>query len=214
MKCAIISNGDITKIEEMQADLREYGMIICADGASNRLRSTDLIPDYILGDLDSIDLETMNYFKGKNVEFIRFNPEKDYSDTHICIDFLRGKGCSEIDIYGALGGRWDHSVANFGLMYYGYENDMKISLVDRYDRASIHGVGSYTSLKKENQHFSIFAVFEDAQVTLKGVKYPLDEYNLRRGESIGLSNEYIQDCIVEIKKGSAIIIESQICREI
>lgn len=214
MKSAIISNGDITEIQELQVVLKEYDMVICADGASNRLRCMDIIPDYILGDLDSIDDETLKYFEEKNVEFIKFNPEKDYSDTHICIDFLKEKGFLEIDIFGALGGRWDHSISNLGLMYYAYENHIKISLIDRYDRALICGEGEYVSQKKEHQYFSIFAVFEDAQVTLRGVKYPLDEYNLRRGESIGLSNEYIQDCIVEIKKGSAIIIESQVCREI
>ncbi|MGB5822797.1 MAG: thiamine diphosphokinase [Proteocatella sp.] len=214
MKAAIISNGDITKIEELKEQLKGYEFVICADGASNRLRSADIMPDYILGDLDSIEADTLSYFEEKNVKFIRFNPEKDYSDTHICVNFLKEKGIREIDIYGALGGRWDHSMANFGLMYYGYENGISIRLVDEYDRAFICGEGKCVSLKKENQCFSIFAVFEDAQVTLEGVKYPLNEYNLRRGESIGLSNEYIQDCTVEIKKGSAIIIESQVCRKI
>lgn len=212
MKSAIISNGDINKIEELKTRLKEYELVICADGASNRLRCMDIVPDCILGDLDSIDSDTLSYFEKKQVKFIRFNPEKDYSDTHICVDFLKEKGIQEIDVYGALGGRWDHSLANFGLMYYGYENGLDIRLVDGYDRAFVCGKGSYVSVKKENQCFSIFAVFEDAQVSLKGVKYPLNDYNLRRGESIGLSNEYIQDCIVEIKKGSAIVIESQVCR--
>lgn len=82
----------------------------------------DIIPDYILGDLDSIDNETLKYFEEKNVEFIKFNPEKDYSDTHHMYRFLKEKGFLEIDIFGALGGRWDHSISNFGLMYYAYES--------------------------------------------------------------------------------------------
>lgn len=213
MKAAIISNGDITEINETLELLNEYEIIICADGASNRLHRAGITPDYILGDLDSIDEKTLEYFKEKQVKFIKFNPEKDFSDTHICIDFLIERGYREIDLYGALGGRWDHSLSNFGMLYYAYEKNVHLNLIDRYDKAFVCGIGKYISKKTENQHFSIFAVFEDAKVTLEGVKYPLNQYNLKRGESIGLSNEYIGDCYVEIKKGSAIIIESRTDRK-
>lgn len=209
MKAAIISNGDITNIAYFKSIFSKYEMIISADGASNKLRQIDIVPNYILGDLDSIDEETLEYYKARSVEFIKFNPEKDFSDTHICIDFLISKGYSQIDLYGALGGRWDHSISNFGLMYYAYQKNVILSLIDRYDCAKICGIGEYISKKKEKQCFSIFAVFEDAVVSLAGVKYPLNEYPLSRGESIGLSNEYVNDCKVSIKKGSAIIIESQ-----
>lgn len=212
MKAAIISNGDLACLEYFKNVILEYDIILSADGASNKLRQLDIIPDYILGDLDSIDKDALEYFKDKSVEFIKFNPEKDFSDTHICIDFLIAKGLKKIDLYGALGGRWDHSIANFGLMYYAYEKGIELELLDRYDRARVCGIGEHISLKKENQCFSIFAVFEDAVVSLDGVKYPLNEYPLSRGESIGLSNEYVEDCKVSIKKGSAIIIESQIER--
>ena len=213
MKAAIISNGDITEIDQIKAQLAQYKIIVCADGASNRLQSAGIIPAYILGDLDSINTETIEYFKEKRVQFIKFNPEKDFSDTHICIDFLIDQGYEEIDIYGALGGRWDHSLANFALLYYAYEKGVILRLVDSYDKAFVCGTGKFISQKRENQHFSIFAVFEDAIVSLEGVKYPLKDYNLKRGESIGLSNEYIEDCFVEIKKGSAIIIESRTDRK-
>lgn len=209
MKAAIISNGDITDITYFKDVFSKYEMIISADGASNKLRLIDIVPNYILGDLDSIDLETLAYFESKSVEFMKFNPEKNFSDTHICIDFLIKRGYKEIDVYGALGGRWDHSIANVGLMYYAYEKCVDLSLIDRYDSARICGIGEHISKKKENQCFSIFAVFEDAIVSLKGVKYPLNEYSLSRGESIGLSNEYVEDCKITIKKGSAIVIESQ-----
>lgn len=208
MRAAVISNGDITSLEYFRPVFSKYDMLISADGASNKLHQIDIVPDYILGDLDSIDTNVVEYFKDKSVEFIKFNPEKDFSDTHICVDFLIEKGYSEIDLYGAFGGRWDHTIANFGLMYYAYKKNIKLSLIDRYDNAKIYGEGSYISKKKANQCFSIFAVFEDAIVSLEGVKYPLKEYPLTRGESIGLSNEYIEDCKVSIKKGSAIIIES------
>lgn len=213
MKAAIISNGSITETEMLRESLDRYEITVCADGAANRLRSAGIMPDYVLGDLDSIDAETKLYFESRGVSFMRFSPEKDFSDTHLCVEFLIEKGFDEIDLYGALGGRWDHSLANFGLMYHAYEKGVKLRLLDSHDRAFICAAGKYVSEKRENQHFSIFAVFEDATVSLSGVKYPLNEYDLRRGESIGLSNEYITDCHVEIKKGSAIVIESRTDRK-
>lgn len=213
MKAAIISNGSITETEMLKESLDGYEMTVCADGAANRLRSAGIMPDYVLGDLDSIDAQTKQYLESEGVEFIKFSPEKDFSDTHLCMEFLIEKGFDEIDIYGALGGRWDHSLANFGLMYHAHEKGVYLRLIDSNDKAFICSKGKYVSEKREDQHFSIFAVFEDATVSLSGVKYPLNEYNLRRGESIGLSNEYISDCHVEIKKGSAIVIESRADRK-
>lgn len=213
MKAAIISNGSITETEMLKESLDGYEMTVCADGAANRLRSAGIMPDYVLGDLDSIDAQTKQYLESEGVEFIKFSPEKDFSDTHLCVEFLIEKGFDEIDIYGALGGRWDHSLANFGLMYHAHEKGVNLRLIDSNDKAFICSKGKYVSEKREDQHFSIFAVFEDATVSLSGVKYPLNEYNLRRGESIGLSNEYISDCHVEIKKGSAIVIESRADRK-
>ena len=213
MKAAIISNGSITETEMLKESLDGYEMTVCADGAANRLRSAGIMPDYVLGDLDSIDAQTKQYLESEGVEFIKFSPEKDFSDTHLCMEFLIKKGFDEIDIYGALGGRWDHSLANFGLMYHAHEKGVNLRLIDSNDKAFICSKGKYVSEKREDQCFSIFAVFEDATVSLSGVKYPLNEYNLRRGESIGLSNEYISDCHVEIKKGSAIVIESRTDRK-
>lgn len=213
MKAAVISNGNISDISFMKKKLEDYEIIVCADGAGEMLRLLDIDPDVILGDLDSIKEETIDYYKERKVEFVRYNPEKDYSDTHICVDYLIQKGYKKIDIYGALGGRWDHSMANFGLLYYGYKKQIDIAIIDNYDTAKVYGIGNHSFSYKNDCCWSIFAVFEDAVVSISGMKYPLDRYTLNRGESIGLSNEYVTDCKLDIIKGSTIVIESLICRQ-
>ena len=82
-------------------------------------------------------------------------------------------------------------------------------MVSQDNRATIKGKGQYTMAYKPNNFFSFFAIFEDAVVSLENMKYPLNNKYVKRGESIGLSNEYEPGAKVTVVKGSILIVESK-----
>jgi len=64
-KCIIIANGKCPKKSEIKYFVKQgYSTIICADGGSNSAMKLKIIPDYIIGDLDSVEESTLKYFKG------------------------------------------------------------------------------------------------------------------------------------------------------
>lgn len=210
MRGLIISKGDIGSEKFLNSIISEYDRIICADGAGDFLYKQGILPHTILGDLDSISNEAQEYFVEKKVEFIKYNPEKDFSDTHICIDYLINLGYKKIDIIGALGGRWDHSISNFGLIYNSLIYNIDIKLIGEFDEMFILKPGIYTFEKKEKEHFSVFGIFEDGIVSIEGMKYPLTKRLIKRGESVGLSNEYLENGIIRVHEGSLIGVKSRI----
>lgn len=77
MKACILLNGKIEDLNFLKKtiDKENYDYIICADGGANFLYKIKVVPDYILGDLDSVELKVKNYFKEKGVNFKKF-PER------------------------------------------------------------------------------------------------------------------------------------------
>ncbi len=63
-KCIILANGKSPKKSVIQfLQKNNYSTLICADGGSNQANKLGLTPDYIIGDLDSIKKETINFYK-------------------------------------------------------------------------------------------------------------------------------------------------------
>ena len=73
----------------------------------------------------------------------------------------------------------------------------------------IKGQGEYGLPFKEDWYFSFFTIFEDAQISLENMKYPLKNKQVKRGETIGLSNEYLGDAKLIVEKGSILLVESR-----
>lgn len=204
----IVVNGD-NDLDYLREIYEGYDLIISADGAGNILYEANIKPNILVGDFDSIDKKVLEYFEKEGVRCIRLNPEKDFSDTHVALDVAMKEGGNTIDIVGGFGSRWDHSLANLNLLYYGYERGVDLRLIETKNKTFVRGAGVYDFTCKKEEYFSFFALFEDAVISLENVKYPLKDKKVHRGESIGLSNEYRGDAKVTIKSGSVLIVQSQ-----
>ena len=90
------------------------GLIIAADGGADLLRESGIIPDIVIGDMDSaVDLSF-----GRNTEVIGFPAEKDDTDTLLAVRTGIDRGCRRFFLYGCSGGRLDHTVANMQTLKY------------------------------------------------------------------------------------------------
>ena len=120
MKICIVLNGEIKDFNKTKEIIENenYDSIICADGGANHLYKMGINPDYIIGDLDSANLDIINYYKEKKVAFEKFPSKKDETDSEICIFLAEKLKATSIDFIGALGGRIDHTIANINLLYY------------------------------------------------------------------------------------------------
>lgn len=177
--------------------------------ATNEL---NIIPDYVVGDFDSGDIEVVEYFKSQFETYGKpivktFNPEKDETDTELAISLALSLNTKEIVILGATGTRLDHTIANIELLYKIMESGINAKIMDEYNVISIHD--KEIVLKKENafgKYFSLLPFTENVKgLNIKGAKYEVKNYVLSSGSSLGISNEFDKDK-VEISFNGGIII--------
>ena len=106
--------------EQSSCDIRLSGsdLVIAADGGFDYLKKLGLRADIVLGDFDSLS-DSQNLPE----DFIRYPKEKDDTDMMIAIKEGLARGYRTFRIYGGLGGRLDHTIANLqrGLSSYGYQ---------------------------------------------------------------------------------------------
>ena len=116
-KCFIFAGGELGEIKK--CDIEEGSYIICADSGLCHAQKLEIAPDVILGDFDSYKGE-LNY----DVEIIRCSPQKDDTDTLMAVKLAISRGYDDIIILGALGGRFDHTIANIQTLKYAIEHNV------------------------------------------------------------------------------------------
>ncbi len=199
--CYIIGAGECPCLDFKK---EKDDLIIAADGGYMHLLSANIVPDILIGDFDS--LGCLPDFKN----IIKLNPVKDITDTHAAINIGIENGYDDFVIYGALGGRIDHSLANIQLIASLSQKNIKTEIrsgktvMTAITNSSIRFNSSYKG------YISVFSHTEKCEgVCLRGLKYPLENATLTNSFPLGVSNEFIgDDSKIIITKGTAIIVYS------
>ena len=209
MKRAIIFlNGYLQGNKEFYHNyIAPQDTIFCADGGARYAYQLNLMPDLILGDLDSLDEEIIEFYKKHEVNFEEFPVEKDKSDTELLLETVINKDYDEIILLAALGKRFDHALANLYLLegYFKADQELKIVTPNNYLKVI---KDKKTIRDKTGQTVSFLPLSKKVEgVLLKGFKYELENGDLVRGQTLGLSNLIQSDAaLVEIKEGTLLMI--------
>ena len=176
--------------------------IIAADAGYRHLQALGIPPDMLIGDFDSLGEVP------KGVELLRFPVMKDDTDLMLAVKYGFAHGYREFIIYGGMGGRLDFTLANFQILS---------SIVNNGGSAYLIGCGSMTTAVRDASllfdasfrgKISIFCSGERAcDVTLRGLKYPLEQAVLKYDEPLGISNEFIgENGLISVGNGMLIVI--------
>lgn len=206
MKCLIIAGSPEFDIELIKEQSRINDLIICADrGYSHALRA-GITPDIVIGDFDSCTDVVSGDF-----EIIKLDTDKDFTDTLICADKALEKGCKEITILSAVGGRLDHTLANLYLLSYIAEKGGRGVLLSPKERIELLTEGTNVLSGYNTLTFSLFPFgCESVTLSISGARYELENYRLKSRLPVGVSNIFDSDsCEIKIMSGSALIIINQ-----
>ena len=151
--CLIVTGGSVD--QNLLATVYEgaYGYpvhpyVIGVDKGMEFLYSHQILPNYIVGDFDSVKKEIGDYYRNEtDVPIREFNPVKDASDTEIAIRLAMTLGAGEILILGATGGRIDHLWANVQSLAIPFKAGINAVIMDRQNKIRLIG-GGETHLKK------------------------------------------------------------------
>ena len=132
MKAFIISNGQMSNNDFYLNLFKEQrpDYVICADGGANHLKKLGIIPNTIIGDLDSISIKDLEYYKNLEVEIIKYPTKKDETDTQLAIQYATTLPIKEIVLLGVIGDRIDHSLGNIYLMEDIVLKGLRVSIIN------------------------------------------------------------------------------------
>ena len=108
----ILADGDFPSHPLPLETLRNVSRIIACDGAAKSLLAWGREPDWVVGDLDSLDLD----FRQKLASRIIHVSEQETNDLTKAFTYCCNQGWDNIVILGATGKREDHTIGNISLL--------------------------------------------------------------------------------------------------
>jgi thiamine pyrophosphokinase len=191
-EAVIIANGDLPSPTRAKGIVGQASKVVCADGGARHALRIGILPDVIIGDLDSLPRAALGRLKRSKVIV---SGDQNQTDLEKAIRYLLKQKPKRIVILGATGKRIDQTIANIALLVK-YRRKASLRFVDSTGEIEI--VQSRTKFRaKVGTTVSLIPASKPVRVTTKGLRYALKNEMLEFG-SRGVSNEVIAP-IVEIR---------------
>ncbi len=197
--CFIVGAGSF---DGMSIGPEKDDLIIAADGGYNYLKQMGIEPQVLMGDFDSLEVLP------EHQNILRHSPIKDDTDMALAVAYAAEQGYRRFFLYGGLGGRLDHTMANLQLL-----NSMSRQGLESY---LIGEKTVVTAITKERITFSaecsgmlsVFCMGEAAEgVWERGLKYQLTDAVMTCDRTLGVSNEFTgKESWIEVRKNTLQIV--------
>ncbi|MDE6189865.1 MAG: thiamine diphosphokinase [Clostridia bacterium] len=195
-KCILVGGGEFCREKfKVEKDVP----VVAVDSGYEYVK--DLVKPYlVVGDFDSL-----GYFPSGEKLVIR-DPVKDFTDMYIAVEYMAERGYCEFEIYGGLGKRLDHTVANFQMARGFVEKGLKIKFIGSTEEVEFI-TDDFYARGEAGETFSLFAFGDCKGVTIQNAKYNLENASLSDSFPLGVSNEFIGEwCYIAVKEGVLIYI--------
>ena len=168
---SVILNGQMPTDDTIIDQITNSDYIIAVDGSANKLFDLEIIPDVIIGDLDSLQ-----NIKNKNTELVK-TPDQNKTDFRKTLEWCIEKNILNISIFGISGESEDHFLGNYyTLSDFGEKISWK-AFTDFSVISPCVGNKKFDSFK--GQKVSLFCMKGSSTVNSKNLEYPLQSYPLK-----------------------------------
>ncbi|MEZ4516524.1 MAG: thiamine diphosphokinase [Chloroflexota bacterium] len=191
MTVLIFANGELTDTDWIRPRLEQATSIIAADGGIRHLLAVDLWPDVLIGDMDSLPTEVEGLLPETDTEVVTFSHDKNETDLELALLYAAEHFQGPIEIYGAIGGRLDQTLANILLLAHPALEDRSVHLVQPNEEVWL--VVDRTEIAGEpGDIVSLIPLQGDVEIKdTSGLRWPLHNETLIFGRARGVSNEMV-----------------------
>jgi thiamine pyrophosphokinase len=176
--------------------------IAAADGSAKKLRERGILPNYIVGDLDSLFDEIELWREQKGI-IIHEVSDQNLTDFEKTLDFVLEQGCKNIMVCGIHGGELDHTLNNWSItIRYGSKHKLAV-----YDNGKI-AVPVYDSVQFSTTQDEMISLIPQPQavLTTDGLEWNLKKEILELGKREGARNRATGTSVqVEVHSGSCLL---------
>lgn len=138
-----------------------------------------------IGDFDSVKAKQFALVERYSDRIERLQEDKNVTDTEQAMTWALKNGYTAIDLYGAIGGREDHFLANLALLLRFRNPHIHIKNI-KHDIA-VFPVGTYRIERRHFRYLSFFAM-EPSGFSVTGVRFPVQQRPLALGDTYAISN--------------------------
>lgn len=183
-------------------DAGAFDYVMAVDGGYASLKDAGIEPDMALGDFDSLG------YIPKGIRVVRFSSHKDESDMELALKRVKSMKFDSVVVFGALGRRLDHTLANMQVFSKLSEEGLNVSAIDMDDAIFfITGPDIFEAPALESGIVSVFAMNDMVHGLFeRGLEWELDNVELTNRTSLALSNEIIGEAImIGVEEGTIAI---------
>jgi thiamine pyrophosphokinase len=214
-RAVIFVNGELCNAEKIKEQIVSSDFLIAVDGGHHHMKSLGLIPDLVIGDLDSIQKKELIQLQNSGVEMLQFPPEKDETDLELALREAANRGYPDFLIVAGLGGRLDQTLGNLSLLKAHFLANSLIKLDDGYEEVWNLKKSTYPKGLQINGEIgdvvSLLSFGSEAKgIITEGLKYALARENLLPYQTRGVSNEMAESkSKVSLTDGELIVIHTR-----
>jgi thiamine pyrophosphokinase len=188
MRVVIFANGDLPELNAAQALLRDGDHLVAADGGARHMLAMEIMPQIVIGDLDSVDEKMLSELVARDVVVKRYPEEKDETDLELALEYALEQEASSILVLAALGDRLDQTLANLMLLTYSKLSGIDVRLDDGIEEAFF----CHSQVEVHGRSGDIVSLIPWGQpvegVNTKGLQWSLEDETLYPDRSRGISN--------------------------
>jgi thiamine pyrophosphokinase len=185
----VIVAGSAPTAKLNTAALAAADVLVAVDGGADAIARAGLVPDLLVGDMDSIDPGTRESLRAGGVEVVVLPTAKDATDTEAALRLVVERGAGEVTVYGGLGGpRLDHLIGNLLLLAAPWLEGIGVRMVDEQHEAFL-AQGDVVFRGARGDTVSLLPLSPEVEdVLTEGLAYPLAGEVLYRSATRTLSN--------------------------
>lgn len=208
-KCTVFTGGEIIDLTFIDAKAVSETFVVCADSGYVYANKLGITPDVVIGDYDSL-----GFIPDTDSEIFTFPAEKDDTDLMLAIKEAMKRGYKDFDIYGALGGRFDHTFSNIQALAYISVHGGVGRIISEHEEIVLLVPGSYTFAKKDGYSLSLFSYTDVVEeLDISGVKYSA-RTDLVNSFPLGISNVIIDEhAKISFTGGRLLVVQSEIINQ-
>ena len=191
--CALVGASDFNADEFCRMDaMGMFDYVMAVDGGFAHLEGIERKPDMAIGDFDSLG------YVPRGLRVVRCNPHKDQSDMELALVRAKAQRFDMVYVFGGLGRRLDHTLANLQLFADYTERGLTVAAVgDDSAVTFLTGPDVLEAPARETGTVSVFAMNDECRgVFERGLEWELDDYTLTNRTSLGLSNVFKGEAIM------------------
>lgn len=176
--------------------------VIAADRGYETALSLGITPDVIVGDFDSLG----RIPDAENV--IRLNERKDDTDLEHAVTIALEKGCDDFIVYGAVGGKLDHTMGNIAVAHRIALAGGRVLFVGEDSSFTVIRNAAYDFPARDGGRLSVLSLDGAARgVSIRGLSYEVDDIDLPQATTRGVSNAFVgKKAQISVKDGTLLIV--------